>query len=175
MTTPASPPSPAVIRGWIAAAGRAISPHFPLETFIARNPVAGYENLDWEEAIGLIARDHGILLSLPEQRFRDLYAQGRISPADLQAALRFTVPEAGAPRSLDIGGTRVTVGEILGHDLLVAPPLTRPRPNPPPPHGCRRGSTRASTTSPHAGSPHRSGAHRGRRRTTRASGWRGGA
>ncbi len=132
MTTPASPPSPAVIRGWIAAAGRAISPHFPLETFIARNPVAGYENLDWEEAIGLIARDHGVLLSLPEQRFRDLYAQGRISPADLQAALRFTVPEAGAPRSLDIGGTRVTVGEILGHDLLVAPPLTAAAPEPTP-------------------------------------------
>ncbi len=41
MTTPASPPSPAVIRGWIAAAGRAISPHFPLETFIARNPSPG--------------------------------------------------------------------------------------------------------------------------------------
>ncbi|MFJ4159418.1 DUF2309 domain-containing protein [Microbacterium testaceum] len=132
MTTPASPPSPAVIRGWIAAAGRAISPYFPLETFIARNPVAGYENLDWEEAIGLIARDHGILLSLPEQRFRDLYAQGRISPADLQAALRFTVPEAGAPRSLEIGGTRVTVGEILGHDLLVAPPLTAAAPEPTP-------------------------------------------
>ncbi|MDR6689727.1 uncharacterized protein YbcC (UPF0753/DUF2309 family) [Microbacterium sp. 1154] len=132
MTTLTSPPSPAVIRGWIIAAGRRISPHFPLETFIARNPVAGYENLDWEEAIGRIARDHGILLSLPEQRFRDLHAQGRISSDDLQAALRFTVPEAGSPRVLRVGGLATTVGEVLGHDLLIAPPMTAASPQPTP-------------------------------------------
>ncbi len=132
MTALASPPSPAVIRGWIAAAGRSISPHFPLETFIARNPVAGYESLDWEEAMGRIAGDHGILLSLPEQRFRDLHAQGRISPADLHAALRFTVSEAGSPRVLRIGGLATTVGEVLGHDLLVTPPMTAPSPHPTP-------------------------------------------
>lgn len=132
MTTLTSPPSPAVIRGWIIAAGRRISPHFPLETFIARNPVAGYENLDWEEAIGRVARDHGILLCLPEQRFRDLHAQGRISSEDLEAALRFTVPEAGSPRVLHIGGLATTVGEVLGHDLLVAPPMTAASPQPTP-------------------------------------------
>ncbi|REC97905.1 hypothetical protein DEU35_2400 [Microbacterium sp. AG157] len=132
MTTHTSPPSPAVIRGWIAAAGRSISAHFPLETFIARNPVAGYENLDWEEAIGRIARDHGILLSLSEQRFRDLHARGRISSSDLHAALRFTVPEAGSSRILRIGGLATTVGEVLGHDLLVAPPMTAASPQPTP-------------------------------------------
>jgi len=132
MTALTSPPSPAVIRGWIAAAGRSISPHFPLETFIARNPVADYETLDWEEAIARIARDHGILMSLPEQRLRDLHARGRISPADLRAALRFAVPEAGSSRVLRVGGLSTTVGEVLGHDLLVAPPMTAASPQPTP-------------------------------------------
>ncbi|MDQ1082463.1 MULTISPECIES: DUF2309 domain-containing protein [Microbacterium] len=132
MTALASSPSPAVIRGWVAAAGRSISPHFPLETFIARNPVAAYESLDWDEAIQRIAREHGILLSLPEQRFRDLYGRGRITPSDLHAALRFTVPEARSSRTLRIGGTAATVEEVLGHDLLVAPPMTAAAPEPTP-------------------------------------------
>lgn len=122
MTTTVAP-SPATIRGWVAAAGRAVSPHFPLETFIARNPVAGYENLDWDEAIGLIARDHGILLSTSEQRFRDLHARGRITSDDLRAALCFTVAEARSTRVIDVGAAVTTVGEVLAHDLLVAPPL----------------------------------------------------
>ncbi|WZH38022.1 MAG: DUF2309 domain-containing protein [Microbacterium enclense] len=118
-----APPSPATIRGWVAAAGRAIAPHFPLETFIARNPVAGYENLEWEEAITLIAREHGILLSHPEQRFRELYARERISSDDLTAALRFTIADARASRPLRVGNLPTTVGEVLRQDLLVSPPL----------------------------------------------------
>ena len=45
MTTTAPAPRRALIRGWVTAAGRAISPHYPLETFIARSPVAAYEHL----------------------------------------------------------------------------------------------------------------------------------
>ncbi|MEV7769725.1 DUF2309 domain-containing protein [Microbacterium sp. NPDC086615] len=122
MTTTA-PPSPATIRGWVAAAGRTISPHFPLETFIARNPVAGYENLDWEDALGQIARDHGILLTLPEERFRELHEQERISSGDLIAALRFTVAEARATDTLMVGQVATTVAEVLRQDLLVSPPM----------------------------------------------------
>ncbi|KTS83778.1 hypothetical protein NS183_15255 [Microbacterium testaceum] len=122
MTTTA-PPSPATVRGWVAAAGRAISPHFPLETFIARNPVAGYEDLDWEGALGQIARDHGILLTLPEERFRELHEQGRISSADLIAALRFTVAEARATDTLMVGRIVTTVAEVLRQDLLVSPAM----------------------------------------------------
>ncbi|MDF2666207.1 MAG: uncharacterized protein K0R81_2057 [Microbacterium sp.] len=121
MTTTA--PAPATIRGWIAAAGRAIAPHFPLETFIARNPVAGYEDLDWEDALGQVARDHGILLSLPEERFRELHAQGRISSDDLRAALRFTVADARGTSLLSLGRVMATVGEVLQQDLLVSPPM----------------------------------------------------
>jgi len=122
MTTTVSPLSEPTIRGWVAAAARAISPHFPLETFIARNPVAVYEHLDWEEALGLIAREHGILLSLPEERFRELHAAGRISADDLSAALRLIVPESRSTSSLSIGGLSTTVAEVLRYDLLVAPP-----------------------------------------------------
>ncbi|BAJ74346.1 uncharacterized protein conserved in bacteria [Microbacterium testaceum StLB037] len=123
MTTTA-PPSPATIRGWVAAAGRAIAPHFPLETFIARNPVAGYEDLDWEDALAEVARDHGILLSLPEERFRELHAQGRISSDDLLAALHVTVADARATTVLSLGRVMATVGDVLRQDLLVSPPMS---------------------------------------------------
>lgn len=122
MTTTA-PPSPATVRGWVAAAGRAIAPHFPLETFIARNPVAGYEDLDWEDALVQVARDHGILLSLPEERFRELHARGRISSDDLLAALHLTVADARAAGLLSLGRVRATVADVLRTDLLVSPPM----------------------------------------------------
>ena len=122
MTTTASAPRRALIRGWVTAASRAISPHYPLETFIARNPVAGYEHLPREEALRAIAREHGVLLTLDEERFRQLRSAGRISDGDLATALRFLVREARSPQSLTADGRITTVAEVLLHDLLVSPP-----------------------------------------------------
>lgn len=123
MTTTAPPQRQATIRGWVSASGRAIAPHFPLETFIARNPLAGYEDLDHEEAMRRIAEEHGVLLTFDEHRFRQLYAQGRISHDDLVAALRFTVREARTADPVVVDGLLTTVCEVLLQDLLVSPPL----------------------------------------------------
>ena len=123
MTTTAPPQRHATIRGWVSASGRAIAPNFPLETFIARNPLASYEDLDHEEAMRRIAQDHGVLLTFGEQRFRELYAQGRISHDDLVAALRFIVREARVTDPVVVDDLLTTVGEVLLQDLLVSPPL----------------------------------------------------
>ncbi|MEI3868283.1 DUF2309 domain-containing protein [Microbacterium sp. CCNWLW134] len=118
----------AAIRGMVAAAARAISPHYPLETFIARNPVADYERLSFEDAIRAVAADHGAGLTHPEPVFRQLLAAGRITPDDLRRAIAFHVAEARSPRILCCGETEVTVGELLLIDLCHAPADASPRP-----------------------------------------------
>ncbi|ODT37669.1 MAG: hypothetical protein BGO45_13030 [Microbacterium sp. 71-36] len=124
MTTTAPATRRALIRGWVTAAGRAISPHYALETFIARSPVAAYEHLAREDALRAIAREHGILLTPDERRFRELHVRGRISDDDLVAALRLRVPETRSPQSLTADGRITTIAEILLHDLHVSPPAT---------------------------------------------------
>lgn len=122
MTTTSMPARHATVRGWVAASGRAIAPHFPLETFIARNPVAGYETLDHEEALRRIAQEHGVLLAPSEARFRALHAAGRITPGDLVAALHLLVPEARSPHPVLTGDLVTTATEVLLQDLLVSRP-----------------------------------------------------
>lgn len=111
----------AAIRGMVAAAARAISPHYPVETFIARNPIADYERLPFEEAVRAVAADHGAGLTHTEKTFRDLLREGRVHLDDLRAAIEFHVPEARSPRMLCCGEKEMTVGELLFLDLLHAP------------------------------------------------------
>jgi len=122
MTTVATPARYATVRGWVAASARSIAPHFPIETFIARNPVAGYETLDHEEAMRRIAHDHGVLLTPSEERFRALHTDGRIPLADLVAALHQLVPEARSPHPIVADEFVTTATEVLLQDLLVSPP-----------------------------------------------------
>lgn len=122
MTTNTPESRRAAIRGWVAVAGRAISPHYPLETFIARNPLADYEHLPYEEALRAVAREHGILLTRAEAEFREMHAAGRITDEDLVAALHVVVPEARTPRPVIVDGRITSITEILRQDLLVSPP-----------------------------------------------------
>ena len=118
----------AAIRGMVAAAARAISPHYPLETFIARNPVADYERLSFEDAIQAVASDHGTGLTHPEPVFRRLLAEGRISADDLARAIAFHIAEARSRRILCCGEKEMAVGELLLLDLLHAPDEESPMP-----------------------------------------------
>jgi hypothetical protein len=116
----------AAIRGMVAAAARGISPHYPLETFIARNPIAEYERLPFEKAVRAVAAEHGVGLTHSEEAFRSLLQKGRIAPDDLRAAIDFHVAEARSPRILCCGEKEMTVGELLLLDLLHAPAETPP-------------------------------------------------
>ncbi|NYF16943.1 hypothetical protein HDC37_001768 [Microbacterium sp. AK009] len=118
----------ATIRGMVAAAARAISPHYPLETFIARNPVADYERLRFEDAIRAVAADHDAGLTHPEPVFRQLFDAGRITEDDLRHAIAFHVAEARSRRILCCGEKEVTVGELLLLDLCHAPEGPSPHP-----------------------------------------------
>ena len=85
------------LRSDITLAARVLPTHYPLETFIAVNPLAGFEALPFEQAVRRAGDLYGIRGTLSEERFRDLHRSGRITDADLDTALarRYPRPACG--------------------------------------------------------------------------------
>lgn len=124
ITPPPSTPPPtdpalsrARLRSDVALAARVVPTHYPLETFIAVNPLAGLEGMPFEQAVGRAADLYGIPGTLGEAAFRRLHRDGRITDGDLDTALARRYPNfVGAPE-LDLGRD-VRPLELLRADLL---------------------------------------------------------
>ncbi|WP_298198966.1 DUF2309 domain-containing protein [Novosphingobium sp.] len=77
------------VAGLVALAARSVPPLWPLESAIAVNPLAGFEDLPFAEAVHRAARRFGARESLPLTAWRRLLATGRIDPKALRdAAIR---------------------------------------------------------------------------------------
>ncbi|MBC2669684.1 DUF2309 domain-containing protein [Novosphingobium piscinae] len=70
--------------GLVALAARSVPPLWPLESAIAVNPLAGFEDLPFAEAVQQAAQRFGARESLPLTAWRQLYAAGRIDPRMLR-------------------------------------------------------------------------------------------
>lgn len=106
----------------VRRAARILPTTWPLETFIAVNPLAGLEHLPFEEA-GERSQDlFGAPGALSEFAFRRLFAEGRITPTDLTGSARTALGDradvAVGRRSDD---TAVTGADLLVADLLHGP------------------------------------------------------
>ena len=117
----------AAVIGMLAVAARGISPHYPLETFIARNPVADHEEQPFDQAVRSVAAEHGAALTLPEPAFRSLFHDGVIEESALHAAIRFHITDARTPDPIRFRGGSWTVRDLLTVDLLHAPPAPAPQ------------------------------------------------
>lgn len=129
----------AQLRSEVNIAARVIPTHYPLETFIAVNPLAGLESMPFEQAVRRAGDLYGIAGVLDETTFRDLYRAGRITDANLESTLRLRYPTLldGEPVRL---GTRVlTPFELLRADLLNGSLAPKP---------VRRNKTRSELTAP---------------------------
>ena len=84
------------LRTDITLAAKVVPTHYPLETFIAVNPLAGLEALPFEQAIRRAGDLYGMPGTLGEPAFRELYRQGRITGADLDRALTRRFPNLDA-------------------------------------------------------------------------------
>ncbi|WP_310774629.1 DUF2309 domain-containing protein [Mycobacterium sp. Z3061] len=119
----------AQLRSEVNLAARVVPTHYPLETFIAVNPLAGLEGMPFEQAVLRAGDLYGVAGLLDETAYRDLYHRGRITDADLESALRLRYPTLLDGESIQLGARRVTPAELLRDDLLngrVAPkPLRR--------------------------------------------------
>ena len=108
----------AQLRTAVTLAARVVPTHYPLETFIAVNPLAGLEGLPFEQALRRAGDLYGMPGTLGEPAFRQLYAQGRITDADLDGALMRRYPNLAAERDLRVGEATISALELLRADLL---------------------------------------------------------
>lgn len=106
------------LRSDVRLAARALPTHYPLGTFIAVNPLAGLQSMPFEQAVRRASDVYGTRGTLPEDVFRALHRQGRITDADLDAVLVRRHPNLADEPPLTLAGRRVTAIEILRADLL---------------------------------------------------------
>ena len=116
------------LRSDITLAARAVPTHYPLETFIAVNPLAGLEGMPFEQAIRRSADLYGMPGTLRESAFRALHRDGRITDGDVEQILAQRFPNLADQPVLSFGGHEVRPLDVLLADMLhgvEAPPLPR--------------------------------------------------
>ena len=110
------------LRSDVAVAARVVPTHYPLETFIAVNPLAGLEGMPFEQAIRRAGDLYGIRGVLDEEAFRRFYRDGRITDNDLDRALAHRFPNLSNGEELRLGERMVSPLEFLRADLLHGTP-----------------------------------------------------
>lgn len=107
----------AQLRSDVALAARVVPTHYPLETFIAVNPLAGLESMPFEQAVQRAGDLYGIRGTVGEAAFRRLYHGGRITDRDLDCALARRYPNLVDAPELGLGH-EVRPLDLLRADLL---------------------------------------------------------
>lgn len=110
------------IRARVAGAARMVTPTWPLTSFIAVNPVAGYESRPMSE----LATALGETPTRPESDYLRSYANGEISATALPAALRQVIPELPGMGELTAAGRTVSALDVA-ISALQQPPLDETR------------------------------------------------
>lgn len=129
----------AQLRSEVNLAARVIPMHYPLETFIAVNPLAGLETMPFEQAVLRAGDLYGSAGLLDETAYRELYRRGRITDADLKSTLRLRYPALLDGEPVQLGTRTVTPAELLLGDLLHGRVAAKPQ---------RRNVTRAELAAP---------------------------
>ena len=107
------------VAGLVALAARSVPPLWPLESAIAVNPLAGFEDLPFADAVRQAAQRFGARESLPLVAWRQLLAAGRI---DMRALRDAAIRELGG---IYPASAQVAPG-ITALDLLLARLLDLP-------------------------------------------------
>jgi uncharacterized protein YbcC (UPF0753/DUF2309 family) len=116
-----SPEERARVRAQAGSAGQVLFSTWPIKTFVAVNPLGGVEHRPFEEAVELVGGLLGLRGHLPLASFRALHASGRVTDADLEAALIRRAPELDGLAPVALGGRLVDAVEALRADLLHGP------------------------------------------------------
>ncbi len=118
-----SPQSRAEVRAQAGSAGQILFSVWPIKTFVAVNPLGGVEHRPFEEAVELVGGLLGLRGHLPLTSFRALHAAGRVTDADLDAALQRRVPALGSLAPVALGRVAADPVDALKADLLHGPEL----------------------------------------------------
>ena len=125
--TPHDAVARARIRALIGSTGDVLSTTWPLRTFVAVNPLRGLEHLAFEEAVDRMGELLGIGGKLSLDSYRVLHRDGRITDADLDAALRRRLPQLMEHPPVPRGHRDLAATEILRCDLLHGTEAARAR------------------------------------------------
>ncbi|MHB1171821.1 MAG: DUF2309 domain-containing protein [Lacisediminihabitans sp.] len=110
--------SRAQLRAEVALLASAITPAWPIHTFIATNPLSGLERMPFDEAIIAIGQT-GARGVMGEQFWRSEHARGRITRADLMGAIERRIPAVNSLPAVAFGGQDVSTVDLLIDDLLL--------------------------------------------------------
>jgi uncharacterized protein len=131
LADPNAPCDPDSLRGLVAAAARLLPAQGPISSFVALNPLHGFEDRPFEQALEEAARLMHAQPYLEESVYREALARGRIQPADIDAVLaddlgpRAAEPLAGGrARLVDIQRVLLTKGLKHESDTAVRWTLT---------------------------------------------------
>lgn len=108
------------LREQVAHLATEISPAWPIERFVAVNPLAGIEHMPFAEAADHAQQTFGAPGWRAEDEFRAAEREGRISEREMRRALRKRLGEQ-ADREIELGGRTVTLEQVLLTDLRHAP------------------------------------------------------
>ncbi|MFP4323746.1 MAG: YbcC family protein [Anaerolineales bacterium] len=88
------------VRAVVEGATRRIAPLWPLRSFVAVNPYLGFTEQTFEQTAHVLARRAGARMSAPRAFYAEAIGAGRVTDADLQAALAEAEHVPGAPDSV---------------------------------------------------------------------------
>ena len=126
LADPVSTASRLRLRGDVSAAARIVAPLWPIDTFIAVNPLGGLEDQPFGEAIARAGQFYGASGTLDEPTFRQFHAAGRITTGDLLQALARRHPAAYSYPAIGLAGQLVSATRLLMTDLLYGVPALPP-------------------------------------------------
>jgi len=96
------------LRTEAALAARILAVNWPIDTFIAVNPLGGLEDLPFDEAVTLIGDAFGANGLPAERHLRTAYQEGRITDQDLTNALSRRFPELLNRAPISVAGRQVS-------------------------------------------------------------------
>lgn len=129
VTTAAGSPGArrARLRADLALASRVLPVHYPLQAFIAVNPLGGLLEHRLDDALLLAGELYAAPGTLSESWFRGAYQAGRITDADLTAVLHERHPGLLDTAPFVVAGRVVTAWQLMRADLLHGAPAPAPR------------------------------------------------
>lgn len=110
----------------VTIAARILTPAWPIDTFIAVNPLGGLENHPFAAAIRRAGESLGARGVLGEAEFRDAHRARRITDSDLLAALARSHPGALDAAPAQVGARALPAATILLADLQHGAPAKPP-------------------------------------------------
>lgn len=116
----AEPPTDRVlgVRALVQEAAEILPPLWPIQTFIACNPLQGLEHLPFERAVAEAERLYGTAGYPAAAGWREAWAQGRIGRRHLEAGIAAAAP--GRQPVLALDGRRLRGADLLRTCVLAA-------------------------------------------------------